>query len=415
LLKGILLLICSIIIGTIITVQIRNGIISNSESQIKILIILFISTLFQSINTLYDSFFQAQMLIAKKQTSIVLGKIIQSIYSLIVVFALENFIFYVFGILLGQIITLILNISFSKVRKLSKINVKLLVEYLSFGFFTIIPLIIQIIIKNLGPLYFLKYYDETLLGVYYVIINTLYIFKMIENSFNLMLFPSLSSHLQKNDFESIRSEIKEFEKYMSIVSSMIIISGFIAGPMLIKLLLGEFYYLNGINVFYGSIVFMVGSAIFGPYSALIFVSGKLKIYLLYNLVTIILVVICWYFLIPTLNIFAIDLGRWIALIPNLIIVRGYCYKKFKLGGFQLKNVITFSFTLIFSIIGYILSLYLENNVFPIIISTGILLGIYICLLYISKVITNKDIRFLIATINPKIFLKQFKDEFKNEQ
>ena len=93
--KIVLTIFSSFIIFGVIIFQINAKIISNNSLQIGIIIIMYFSSVIQSVNLLYRSSFAAKLQIARKEIAFISSKLISSIYLLLVIFFSNNFLLYV--------------------------------------------------------------------------------------------------------------------------------------------------------------------------------------------------------------------------------------------------------------------------------------------------------------------------------
>lgn len=340
--KIILLIIMSIIFYAIIKIQIDLRLISSDPLQIKILNILFISNVILSINHLYSGTFQGQMKIIKMELPNLIGTIARALFSFIVIILSLNFLYFIFAILLGQIITFIIYFFYGKDYYSFKFNFSCLKEYLSFGFITIIPKILFVFIMNLGPLIYLMYFEENTLGIYFILSQIFFFFALIKNSLLKVFLPSFSSDIQSNKIEHLKLSLKLYEKYMLIFSFCLIITIFLFGKYFIDFLnnfgnlnIGQ----NGLYFLYFSSLFSLSWALYSPYSTLLYVAKKYSMYILHTTIMLIFSLISWFFLIPKLGIIALDLGRWISFIFNLLIIRFYTIRKLNIGAIDKENKI----------------------------------------------------------------------------
>lgn len=412
--KIVLTIFSSFIIFGVIIFQINAKIIANNSLQIGIIAIMYFSSVIQSVNLLYRSSFAAKLQIARKEIAFISSKLIGSIYLLLVIFFSNNFLLYVSGTLFSESLFLILNIILGKDFRLTKIRRDMIYKYFSLGAILIIPAIILTFSTNLGPLLYKVYHkDDDILGVYDVITNFFIMISLLEGTIRVLLIPNYSSLITQKKFKELKNSIKAFEKYVTLLNSLIIIGGIISGPYLLKTFLGEFYYDNGIVLYFGGLIALFSFGVFVPYSSLIFASGKLKIYIFTHVFLLIFLLISWFLLIPPLGVIAIDLVKWIYWIPNAIVIRYYCVKYFNIGKMEKNNILNYLILLIFMISSFFLSIYIHDELIPIMISIVSFLSLYIIVLFVFKILNKQDLEFFREIFNPKKMFNYIKTEIKN--
>ena len=281
-LKIMLLIFCSVIFYFVFAVQLEIGIIETNSVQIQIIIIVFINSIIFQISHIYISTFLGLLNIAKHEIVIFSGKILETIIGYIAVFFLEDFIFYVLSFTVGNILTLALCIYFGRNFRFVKPKKDLIKQYIRFSIYLILPALITLFIENFGVFVFLKYYDESLLGVYHVIINILIIINIIWMSFRILLVPEYSRLFITNQINQLNNKIYIFEKYMILFSFGLIITGFIIGPFLIDFLFGHYYLENGLLLFKVLLISTFSWGFLTPYLTLALITKDIKIIILIN-------------------------------------------------------------------------------------------------------------------------------------
>lgn len=414
LIKITLSIISSVIIFIVIGIQINLKIISNNTIQIWVLFILYFTSLIQTFNLLFISTFSAKLQIAKKEVAFISSRIIGSFYVLFIIFVSNNFLLYVSGYLISECILLIFNLIFGKDFKMGRIRRDLIHKYFSLGALLILPSLILTFSINLGPFLFKSYFhDDDLLGVYEIITGFFIMIQLLEGTIRTLLIPNFSSLISQKKFHELKNSIKLFEKYVTILNSVIILGGIITGSFLIRRFLGEFYYQHGLVVFYGSLISLLNFGVFVPYSSLIFADARIKIYIYTVTFAFIFSLICWILFIPSLGIIAINLAGWIYWIPVSVFIRYYCYKYYKIGRMEKKLIFNYLILIIFGISSFFLSVFAYNKPLLLISFTIIIILLYLLILFIFKILTKKDFEFFREIINPKKMINYIKTEIKN--
>lgn len=413
-LKIILSFISTIIIVLLIFIQILNGQISNSSEQIWVLIIVYFQCLLESICSILGLSFRAKMLIAKVEIPHLITAVINIIFSIIAILIFRNFYFYIFGNIIANFLKLIFYILYKRNFRITKINYILLKRYLILSLFFIIPEILNTLSRNLGPLIFLNYYDEELLGIYFVITNFFLMLHGLENTFQYLLLPNLTNLLAQNKNNQIKTSIFLYEKFLTIFNVLIIISGILFSEFLIKRFLGDIYYEKGLLLFYGSLIYLMYFPLFIPYSTLVFASERMKIYTLIVLFRFVFIFFSWFIFIPIINITGIVIGWWILMIPNTIIIRYYCAKNFNIGYISKTEFIHLILAFFLFFISFIIAI--QNlHTFLSVILLLIMVASYILYLFKTKILRKKDITLLLDLINPEKMVKYIKNELSGQE
>ena len=412
-LKILLIIISSITFIFIIFFSLNSNLITNNQNQITIIIVVFIDRLIITMLMVYNYSFQATFKIAKKEVATIIGQIFGLIFALISIFILNNFFLYLINTIISNLFALSISIYYGREFKLTKIKRDLLIKYLKLDLVFILPFFLNVLITNLGPLLFLQYYNEELLGVYNVIASFFLMIKGIQQVFRSLLIPNFSILIKNNQLGEIRKSINLFEKYMAILNGIIIVIGIMFGDYFLKLLFGQIYFENGLFLYFGYLISLISFSIIGPYTPLIVVLEKFKVYTFNLFISLIFSILSWIFLIPILNLLAINLGIWISIIPQTIFIRYYCFKYFKTGKLKLNNAL--NLVVIFSMI--IVSFYffsLNLSLFLRIFISLFILILYLVFLLLTKILTRDDFTYFMNVINPKKMLDYIKEETIND-
>ena len=91
----------------------------------------------------------------------------------------------------------------------------------------------------------MQHFDEEALGVYFVIFSFFTMIVTLQKTFQILLIPNFISLLKNNDIKNLKKSIRLFGKYMTIMNSLLIVTGII---------FGEFFLIGGSQ---GWIVFLL--------------------------------------------------------------------------------------------------------------------------------------------------------------
>ncbi len=410
LIKVILTIIASIITFFFILNLINDrDFIGFSTEQIWIIIIVFFELFLDSFNQIYTRSFLSTMDIAKMQIPIIISTFIGKFFSIVVIFIFQNFYIYLMGTIITYSINLIFYIYFGRIFHFSKINRILLKRYVYLSVILLLPVILDTLCANLGPLFFLLHFDEEALGVYFVIFSFFTMILTLQKTFQILLIPNFINLLTNNEVENLKKSIRLFGKYMTIMNSLLIVTGIIFGEFILKNFFGLIYYEQGLYFFYGCLLFVMRFALLDPYSSVLIASNQLKLFTLLKALKFASALVSWIFFIPYFSIIGIELGNWIFLIPNIIIIRIYSHKKNGIGNIDIKELMHYSVLIIlFIICFFIASLNLAVLLSGLILL--IIIGLYIIFLFTAKIFTRKDIDYIFDIINPKKMINYIRDE-----
>lgn len=407
------------IIATIITFFIILNLINNSDFHyfntelIWIIIIVFFELFLDSFNQIYTRSFLSKMKIVKMQIPIIISTLIGKLFSIAVIFIFQNFYIYLIGTIVTYSIKLIFSIYFGRIFHFSSINRNLLKRYIYLSIILLLPVILDTLCANLGPFFFLLHFDEEALGVYFVIITFFTMIVSLQKTFQLLLIPNYINLLSNNEVENLKKSIRLFGKYMTIMNSLFIVTGVIFGEFILKNFFGLIYYEQGLYFFYGCLLFIMRFALLDPYSSVLIAENQLKFFTFSKILKFVLSLISWILFIPYFSIIGIELGNWIFLIPNIIIIRIYSHKKNGIGNPDAKELMHYSvLVILFIICFFIASLNLEVLLSGLVLL--IIIGLYLIFLLAAKLITRKDIDYIFDIINPKKMINYIRDETMKE-
>ena len=398
----------------IVFFQVTSGLISNDKDQLWVILIVGITNLFITISSIYELSFRGTLKFAKLAFPVMIGTISGTIFSLISILIFENFLLYLCGNILSNSIILILYINFRKNFHFTDINFSHIKRYLFLSIAFLIPIILLTLRRNLGPLLFLNYFDEELLGVYSVITSFFGILVLLEKSFTFVLIPSFTKLISNQNLKTLKNSIYLFSKYMIIINGIIIITGIIFAEVFLKYILGQFYFEKGLFFFYFYLLTLLNIPLIAPHSSLIIATEKMKMYLAMQILPFVFSWISWIFLLPQFNIIGIELGGWIAIIPNIIITRIYCTKHFGID--KLRKQEFWNLFMLFVLI--FISFIVASKQIPLIFTVLayiIITGCYLIFLFSAKIMHKKDIKYILDNINPKKMISYIQEEaFENK-
>jgi len=411
----ILIFISTIIIFSMFYFQISSGLISDNIEQKSSFFILFAQYFILAINMIFELSYRANLNVAKTEIPIIAGNIGRVIYLLIIFLIFRNFLVYLFGNLLFELIKLIFYLSSKRTFRFGHFNYKIFKRYFLLNLYFLVPIILNGFSRNLGPFFFLIHFDEELLGIYSVISMFFAAISSIEDTFRSLLIPSFSNILSKRDSNtSISKFIVLFEKYMLCINGFLIIGGILFAEFFLKRFLGEIYYSEGIYFFYVYLISLISYPLYSPFSSLIVAAEKMKFYTVIVSIAFIFSFLSWLFLIPIFGIIGINLGLWISLIISLILTRIYCHKNFKVGKMNKKTIIHLIVLSLFIIFSFFIASMHLTLILSIVTSIVTFIG-YTAFLLISKTINKTDIEFIKNILNPKEMFKYLKQETLNDK
>lgn len=408
--KIILILIGLLIFFLIYWIQLILDIIDINQTQISVIMIILLSSFIASLNLIYSASFQAQLDVGKIQLSNLMNKVVVLLLLITFLFFTKNFLLYPISILLGQCSSITLNFLLKKDLKFAKPQKEIIRKYLKFSYSVLAPQIMLVIWSNLNVLIFLIYFDESLLGVYFILTSLLVFFNLIPTSINMVLIPKLALLVQKNDYFQIKKILEVLEKYLLIISSLIFIGTLVLGQEILTLFIDDYYIDKGMVFLILSAGYTLSWALMMPYSTLNFVLENFKLHTIIHAIHLLLSIISWFFIMPFLNIIGLNLGIWLAFFPSTIILRYHFSKKNKFGRLSQKSIFLLVFLVLTSIIIFFLNSFLIMDFLFKILLFLIFNIFYFVYMIILKILTINDFKMIIEIISPIKIIKDIKDE-----
>ncbi len=410
--KIILIFFSTIITFCILFIQISIGILSSSYNQIIIIILIYFQRIFgKSLSSIYSLSLWGETKVVRVNLPIILSNFLAGIFSLIAILFFRSFLLYIFVGLLSGIFQFLLFLLVSREFKLTKVSLDLLSEYLKAGFGFFVPTFFITLTKSLGTFFFLIYFEEDLLGVYLTFSTLFEMITILHGTIQMLLIPNYSWLLKNKKINQLRFLINTYQKYMIILNGIIIIGGLIFSEIIIKLLFGNFYYINGLILFQLFLISLLEYPLVYSYIPLFLASEDYKIYTFLNILEFLFSIIIWIFFTQILNLLAIAFIRWVFIIPKSYIFRIYCQKNFGLGKTkkrEKRNLITI---LILILISFFITQFNFNFNFSCFIFL-ILIGFYFGFLIINGSIKKKDLLYILDSFNPLKMKDYIKSEMK---
>jgi O-antigen/teichoic acid export membrane protein len=248
--KIILITLVSLITFILIQVNLNGGHVENVKLLYQVIEIYFIKSILTSYNQILSNTFLSKKKIIKMQFPFIMNSISVGILKLLAVLLFNDFLLYCFALIIGEIIHLILNSYYGKKFKLKRSNMDIFKKYLKPTSILMINGFISLCLSNIGPLIFVKYYSIDMLGVYNIIKSSFSIVFIVQQALTALYIPRFSSLIAKGELKELQMRTDAYEKYMLILWGILMIFGFLVGPVIIKLFFGEFYYNNGVDLLF---------------------------------------------------------------------------------------------------------------------------------------------------------------------
>ena len=408
--KLILIIFSTIIVSSVFLYQLNKGFIPNEKEIISIFVLIFCQYLYISIKSVFRLSLISKLNVAKTEIPAIVGSIVQFAVSLIGIFVFGNFIVYISSLMITPLIEVVFFIS-KGYFKFTRFDLNIFKRYVKLGgVFVLIDIMITVTI-NLGPFFFLLHYNSELLGIYAVIASFFAMIKTIGDTFQSLLLPNFTHLLINNKINELKKLIHLFEKYLTIISALLIMGLIIFAQIIITSLLGELYYNKGIYLFYFSIIVIFDIPLFKPYFNLLIAAEKLSVIFYISSLSFIFSLFSWIFLIPYLNIIGIDFGYWVFILIGVIIIRIYSQKKWNIGK-PSKRLLLNLIIVCLLIAGCLVVVSMVNLSFTYSVLFYILIcGVYGVFLILSKNIKKEDIKIIKDILNTKKMVKYIKSEF----
>ncbi len=330
--------------------------------------------------------------------------------------SVSNFIFYTFFV----IIIVYLSKNEIKINKPNKILAR---NYIKDTKPLIFFSIISVIATNLGNLILYFSFGNESLG-YFSSVNTYLIpvLLLISGSISSIYLTLFSQDFEREDFNSIKTTLYIIENYSSILFLFIIIIVLLNGELIISIFLPTF--VEAVPILYIMIFIPYFIGISQPYSWLLIAGKKQKINARVNSFVSILIIILMLYFIPQelfffqtlgLGVIGYALAQTIPWIFWTFLCRYYINKTLNIK-YQITMILQFSLAILTIIITFFIknflnSVFPENQILLLILSSIIAMGIFIGFLIIFKELKREDLSFFIEILKLKSYTESVKKEF----
>ncbi|MFX1394946.1 MAG: lipopolysaccharide biosynthesis protein [Promethearchaeota archaeon] len=395
-------------------------------------LIYFLIYLFSMITVIIANILR-NYLISKKK--IIINEFIFTLYSLsrnfVIIYLALNYSYisdklgflFISGFII-EIIFLGVYIFFSKndLLKLSKPQKEFLFPYLKESKYIIIRRLLVPVAENIGNIILDYSFGHEYLGYFMFAYQIILALNIISQSL-IPIYSSFYSKLfEENDVKSITNIVYKSERFTSFFFLSLIIIVLLNGELILSIILPK--YLIIIPVLHIMIFMPYFLGISRPYDCLFGVGDKQSTFAFIGISYYALQIILIILLIPKkfliFNTFGLGMiGYGLALIISsgffVFICRYYSKKHFNIK-FQKKIflhiILAFiSFFCLFQIKSFFSNLFKMNQVLILILSTLMILGLFLLLLLIFKQINRNDIKFILELFKLKNYKKTLMDEF----
>lgn len=312
------------------------------------------------------------------------------------------------------------DLSFHKPKK------ELAKEYLKSAKPLMIYSILYIVSENIGNILLNETAKENSLAYFYIIYNYVIIMLLlISRSITDIYQVQYAHYFEKKDTESIQKLTHQIEKYSSIFFLSITIVVIVNAPLTFSIFLPN--YLESVPLLYILIFVPYLSGISLPYSRQMTSGKRQKEQAIFDTFNRCLRLFLLFLLIPGQLLFFKGLGlgaigySLAVLIPWIFLSIGYRFLTFKYFKIKpQKKILIHLFISIFIIIGSIqlknlfLAKIFNQDIFLLLISSGISIALFFIILVLIKEITIKDFRFFLELLSFKRYSNSFRDEFKED-
>jgi len=330
--------------------------------------------------------------------------------------SVSNFIFYTFFVII------IFFLSKNEI-KINKPNKLLAHNYIKDAKPLIFFSIVSVIATYLGNLILYYSFGNESLG-YFSSVNTylIPILLLISGSISSIYLTLFSQDFEKEDLNSIKTTLYIIENYSSILFLSIIIIILLNGELIISIFLPTF--LEAVPILYIMIFIPYFIGISQPYSWLLIAGKKQKINARVNSFVSILIIILMLYFIPQelfffqtlgLGVIGYALAQTIPWIFWTFLCRYYINKTLNIK-YQKTMILQFFLAILTIIITFFIknflnSIFFENQILLLILSSIIAMGIFIGFLIIFKELKREDLSFFIEILKLKSYTESVKKEF----
>ena len=382
-----------------------------------VIIILFITALFNEFLLLGNVTFMAKLEQVKANYPLVIKSIVYNALRIIIVLLGLRAIGLATVHLIGAAIAIPLAWRLIKQLKFGKFDKTLLKSHIQYAIPNFLFVLINKITEYSDKLLLEHFNDTTELGYYSAAFSIGGMFLLISHSVGYIFFPLFSGMIAEKNWDAVNQKIKSFQRFITLfIFPMVCLLAIIGGPLLITLI-GSKYEPSVLP--FKIIIFATYLSLIGmPYGNIIEGMGRFYLNSFINFLCLIVFVISIYFL-TSPNF--LGLGA-VGVAINLIVfkfARNVLYMIFSHRIGELKLSLTN--ILPYLIIAGITYLFIYNEAYFnswtalwwLLISPIYLLAIY-AVLYLLGFLTNKDINQFLDIINIKKLIAYIGIELKNK-
>lgn len=330
---------------------------------------------------------------------------------------------YVFGIFS----TVLVGFWFMRKYPWKKPNLELGKSYLSFALPMFFFSIISTITTNIDKLLIGYFWTASEVGYYFALQQILQIILVISVGFNTVLFPAYSTYYAKKDFEKINQTTHIAERFISMVSTPVVIVIIVfASPVINIMLNGSF--LPASSTLIVMTIYALLASLMAPFYSLIIGVNRPGTYAKIGLAMSVINITFDLLLIPKTGLFSPfgingPLGAALAMvIANLIGFILIRYSAKKLTGINLFQTHTPRHIIAGIIMGFILYMtafqtgfFTNIHWYDLIFFSGIGLIIYLVILYLLREFTKKDLEFFLELLHPIEMLRYMESELRENK
>jgi O-antigen/teichoic acid export membrane protein len=332
--------------------------------------------------------------------------------------SVSNLIFYTFFV----IIIIFLSKNEIKINKPNKLLARV---YIKDAKPLIFSSIVSVIATYLGNLILYYSFGGVSLG-YFSSVNTYLIpvLLLISGSITTIYLTLFSQDFEREDINSIKSTLYIIENYSSVLFLSIIIIILLNGELIFSIFLPTF--VEAVPILYIMIFMPYFMGISQPYSWLLIAGKKQKINARVNSFVYILIIFLMLYFIPQdffffqtvgLGVIGYALAQTIPWILWAILCRYYIYKTLDIK-YQKTMILQFFLALLTIIVSIFIknilnSIFTENQILLLILSSIIAMGMFIGFLIIFKELKREDLSFFIEIMKLKSYTESVKKEFRS--
>lgn len=329
--------------------------------------------------------------------------------------------------ILSSILYLILVFILSKGEfQFKKINKEIMKKIFKATKPLILSSIVGVVVINIGNIILDVSYSHEELAYYYLIERQVITFLLLISIQILQIFLSyFPKEFEDNNLTNIKNTTHTAERYLSILFLSIIILTILNGRLIIKIFLPK--YLNATIYLYILIFIPFFAGVNRPYTSHLIASKRQSLYTKYSIyrsiIYIFMVIILipkYFFSIPMLGFGGIGLAY---LSVSIWVIDAFYYRIIskRIGIPPQKGILLhlflagFAFFLVFFISRFFLRNFILNDFIYILITSSILLGIFLLELVLFRELDKKDLKFFLKLLRFSTYKDSLVDEIKQSK